>query len=67
MARGEDEPVAIEPARLVGIEMQRVPVENGADFRATERQTEVAGLAGVYRIHCKTARLIGRPRENFDI
>ncbi len=67
MPRREDEPVAIDPAWLIRVQMQRVPEEHRADFRASERQPEVAGLARFHRIHGETARLIGRAGENFDI
>jgi len=39
VASGEDEAVAIEPARLVGIQVKRVAEEHRSDFRATEGQT----------------------------
>src|SRR5665213_1936058 len=47
MAGREDKPVAIYPARLLGIMHQRMAVEHGADLRAAQRQAEVAGRAGV--------------------
>ena len=58
VARREDEAVAVEPARFVRIVLEGVAVKHGADFRAAERQAEVAGVGGVNGVHAETARLI---------
>jgi hypothetical protein len=44
-----------------------VAKENRANLRTSKGQPEVPGSAGVYRIHRKTASLIGRAREYFCI
>ena len=44
MPGGENEEIAIDPARLVRIVFQCVPKKNCAYFSATERQTKVARL-----------------------
>jgi len=57
MPAGEDEDVAINPARLVRIILQRVPVEHRAHLRATERKSKAPRLRGLHGVHAQTARL----------
>ena len=49
MAGGEDEAVAVEPLRGVGVVAQAAAVEDGTDFRAAERQAEVKALLDTLR------------------
>ncbi len=51
VACGEDETVAIEPTRGVGIEVHAFAEEDGSDFRAAEWEAKVAGVAGVDGVH----------------
>ena len=66
MPGGEDEAVAIEPARLFGIEAQDVAEEDGPDLGAAERQAEMAGGAAVHGIHGEAASFIGGAGEGID-
>ena len=67
VAGGEDEAVAVEPARLVGIVDERVAVEDGADFGAAERQAEVAGGGFVDGVHGEAAGLVGSLGEDVGL
>ena len=67
VSAGENEMVAIDPARLVRIVFQRIAVEHRADFCAAERKPEVSRLRRLHGIHAQTACFVRRPRENFDI
>jgi hypothetical protein len=56
----KDEAVAVEPAWGGGVVSQStVAVKGGTDFSATERETEVAGTAGVNRVDGEAAGLGG--------
>jgi hypothetical protein len=55
MPGAEDEAVAIEPFRLGRKMIQRVAVEDGADFRTAQRQPQMATGAGVDGIHGEAA------------
>ena len=67
MAGGEDESVAIEPARVVGILLEGVSIKDCADFRATEREAEMAGIAGMDGIHGETASFGGGAGERVGV
>ena len=67
MAGGEDEAVAVEPLRRVRVLAETAAVEDGADFRAAERQAEVAGVAGMDGVHGEAARLGRGLREDGGI
>src|SRR6266568_5310047 len=54
---GEDEDIAIHPARLVWVVFQRIAEEDRSDLRAAERQPKMPRLRSLYRIHAQTARL----------
>jgi hypothetical protein len=47
--------------------MQRVSVKHRADFRAAEREPEMAGLAGVNGIHGEAARFVGGAGEGIEV
>ena len=64
---GENEVIAIDPARLVGVMFQRIAVEDCAHFRAAQRQAKMAGLRSVNGVDGKAARLVGRARKDFEI
>ena len=57
---GQDEPVAVDPARALGIEGKGVPEEHRAYLGAAERQAEVPGVAGMDGVDRQPARLVGR-------
>jgi hypothetical protein len=59
VAGREDKAVAVEPARLLRVQVEGVAEEDGADLGAAERQAEVAGL------QAWTAS-IARPRASFE-
>ena len=63
----ENEIIAADPARLVGIVFERVTVKDRAHFRATQRQPEMPGLRRLHRVHGETARFGRRARESFKI
>ncbi len=63
----QDKVVAADPARLIRVVLQGVAVKDGADFRATERQTEMPGLGCLHRVHRESASFGGRAREDFEI
>ena len=67
MARGEDEAVAVQPARLVGIVHEGVAVEHGADLGAAQRQAEVAGGTLVDGVNGEAAGLVGGLGENLSL
>lgn len=67
MTSREDETVAVQPARLIGMIMEGVAEENGADLRATERQAEMPGLAGVHGIHGEAAGFSGGARKGIKL
>ena len=67
VAGGEDEAVAVEPARLVGVVHHRMAVKHGADLGGTERQTEVAGGALVHGVDGEAAGLVGGLGENVGL
>ena len=67
MASGEKKAVAIQPTRGGGSEAHGFAEKDGADFRAAERQTEVAGGTGVDGIHGESTGLIGGGRKNIGI
>src|SRR6266516_3381643 len=48
---GEHEDIAIDPAGLLRIISQRITKKHRADFRATERKSEMARLRGLYCVH----------------
>ncbi len=59
VARREDEAVAVEPARVRRVALERLAEEHRAHFRRAERQAEVAGVAFVHGVHGETAGLVG--------
>ena len=67
MPSGENEVIAADPARLVGIVPQRVTVKDGAHFRAAQRKPQMSRLRRLHRIHAQPARLVSRARKNFKI
>ena len=56
---GEDEAVAVEPARGVGVELHALAEEDGTDFGAAERESEVAGVTGMDGVHGEAAGFVG--------
>ncbi len=59
VARAQDKSVTVQPARVLGIVLQRLPEKNGPNFRATQRQTEMPRRAGVNGIHGEAASFGG--------
>lgn len=59
MTSGEDEAVAVEPARLGRVDVEEVAVKDGADFCTAEGQPQVAGCAIVNGVDGESACLIG--------
>ena len=59
VACGEDEAVAVQPARLVGIEAHRRAEENGSDIRRAKREAEVAGFAFRDGVHGQPTGVAG--------
>ncbi len=59
VARAEDEPVAVDPRGLIGIEDHGVAVQHRAELSASERQSKVAAGALVNGVHGQAARFIG--------
>jgi hypothetical protein len=53
--------------RIIGMVAQRVTVEDGADFRTAERQSEVAARTGVNGVHGESAGFVGGAGECFEI
>src|SRR5437667_67340 len=64
---GENEDIAIDPTRLVGIVSERVPKKHRADLRAAERKAKMPRLRGLYSVHAQTARLISCSRKYFGV
>ena len=64
MTGGEDEAIAVEPARAFGIERERVPEEHGADLGAAEREAKMADAGLVHGINGEAAGLRGGLGEN---
>ena len=64
---GENEDIAIDPARLIRVISQRMTKKHRADFRAAERKPEMPGLRGLHSVHAQTARLIRCFRKYFDV
>ena len=67
VARGENEIIAADPARLVGVVFERVAVKDRSHLRASQRQTEVPRFRSLHRVHAQPARLVRRARKNFEI
>ena len=67
VARGENEAVAVEPARFVRVVHERVPVEHGADLGGAEGQAEVAGGGLVDGIDGEAAGLGTGLGENLGV
>ncbi|CAH0365717.1 unnamed protein product, partial [Pelagomonas calceolata] len=59
VARAEDEAVAVDPGRVVGVEGHGLAEEDRAHLGGAERQAEVAGLGRGDRVHREAARLVG--------
>ena len=51
MAGREDETIAVQPTRCIGIKIHGFTKENRADFGAAERETKVSGVTGVDGVH----------------
>src|SRR5437762_8257361 len=64
---GEHEIVPADPAWLVGIMLESVPIKHRAHFGTAKRQSQMSGFRRLYRVHAQTAGLVCRPREDFDI
>jgi hypothetical protein len=60
MASGENETVAIEPARLVRIVSKSASIKNRANICRAERKAQMTGFAFGNSVHGKTARIAGR-------
>ena len=67
MAGGENEVIAPDPARLIGIMTEKIAVKHRAHFRAAKRKTEMAGLRRFDCVHGETARFSGGAGERFEI
>ena len=67
VAGGEDEIIATDPARFVGIMFQGVTVKNRAHFGAAERKPEMTRLRRLHSIHAQATRFIGRTGKNFYV
>jgi hypothetical protein len=67
MTGRENEIIAINPARLVGIIFEGVPPKHGTHFRASEWKSQVARLRRLDRVHAKAARLSCGLGKNFEV
>src|SRR5581483_6250950 len=67
VAGGEDEAVAVDPARILRIMHEGVAVKDGADLGATQGQAKVAGIGLVHGIHGEATGLVGGFGENFSL
>lgn len=67
VSRREDETVTVEPTRSIRIEIQGLSKQDGTDFGAPERETQMAGVAGVDSVHGKATGFIGSSCKCFGI
>ena len=67
MAAGKNEAVAVEPARLGGVHIEQVAVQDGTDFCTAQGQTHVAGCFVVNGIDGKTSGLVGSLLKDFRV
>lgn len=67
MTRRKDKPIPIHPTGTLRIVRQRMAKQHGANLRRPERQPEVPGGTGVYRIDCESTRLIGGLAEEMSL
>ena len=51
MTGREDETIAVQPTRCIGIEIHDFTEETRADFGTAERETKVSGITGVDGVH----------------
>ena len=63
----KDEAIAVEPLRRVGAVAQGLTEKHRADFRTSERQAKVTGIAGVHGIHGKSTGFIGGFGKNLGV
>ena len=66
VAGRKHETVAVDPPWLVGVVLESATVERRADFGAAERQTEVAGVAGVHGVNGQPACLCRSARKDVN-
>jgi hypothetical protein len=64
VARRQDEAVAVGPARALRVDRKGVAEEDRADLGASQREPQVAGLAGVDRVYRQASGLVGRLLKN---
>ena len=67
VAGGEDKAVAVQPARLGGVERHGSPEQRGANVGGSERKAEVAGFAFGDGIHGQSAGIAGGEFERGGI
>src|SRR6266404_2732222 len=63
----ENEIIATDPTRLIGVMFKRVPIKHRAHLRATERKSEMPGLRSLHCVHAKPTGFVGRARKAVDI
>src|ERR1700682_1756038 len=63
----ENEIIAADPTRLIGVMFKGVTVKDRAHLRATERKSEMSGLRSLHCVHTKPTSLIGRARKAVDV
>ena len=67
VAAGQDEAVAIEPARLGGVHVEQVTIENSANFSTAQGQTHVPGCFVENSVDGKTSGLICSLLKDFRV
>ena len=67
MACRKDEPVTVQPPRLVGVQDEGVAEKEGAKLGAAKREPEVAGVAGVDSVNGQAAGLVRGFLENVGL
>src|ERR1700704_5884736 len=63
----ENEIIAADPTRLIGVMFKRVTVKHRAHLRATERKSEMSGLRSLHCVHAKPASFVGCARKAVDV
>ena len=54
---GEDENIAVDPARLLRVVLERITKEDRADLRAAKREPQMPRLRRLHGVHAQPARL----------
>ena len=59
MTSGENETVAVDPARSSGVDLESLTKENGSDISRTKGKTKMSRLAGGDSIDGESAGIAG--------